>query len=266
MTRARRGAALTGLAVLAACTATPLAEPPLASGFLNPSMIGALASSAAPGDAQTDRVEATRLAESTGADRRLIAVAHAELRPIYARQHFDCALDARLGAAETPALTALMTRLAADVRTVLDAAPVEAARLRPMAADPGLTLCLQLPAAQAERLARSPARPSTQAALGAAWAGALSRIAPDRAARLERIGAELGLSAAVCNIDWPSDVRAGAAVGRAVLARAEAEPEFDALLHQARAEVAAARAAARASGLANPGCAAERAAWGDAAP
>lgn len=261
MTRLRRGAAPAALIALAACTATPLAEPPVARGFLAPEAAATLTAEVLvpPPVVGADLEAALRLAGSTREDRRLIAVAHAEMRPALARQHFDCALDARLAASETAALTALMTRLAADVRFALDALPGEAGRRRPMAASPELAVCLNLPHAQAERLAQSPARASAQAALGAAWAGALARIAPDRAVALDHVGAELGRSAAICNIDWMSDVHAGAAVGRAVLARVETEPEFATLLEQARTEVAAARA----SGRTNPGCAAERAARDD---
>jgi acid phosphatase (class A) len=53
---------------------------------------------------------------------------------------------------------------------------------------------------------------------------------------------------------YPSDVAAGEVLGKAVFAAAAATPGFDADLAAARAELAAARV----TGLTNPGCASER--------
>jgi acid phosphatase (class A) len=61
---------------------------------------------------------------------------------------------------------------------------------------------------------------------------------------------------------YPSDVAAGEAIGRAVVARIVATPAFADDLPAARAELAQARA----SGRTNPGCAAERAALATPSP
>jgi len=55
---------------------------------------------------------------------------------------------------------------------------------------------------------------------------------------------------------YPADVAAGEAVGKAVFAEAATTPMFQADLAAARLELAQVRA----TGLTNPGCAAERAA------
>ena len=57
-------------------------------------------------------------------------------------------------------------------------------------------------------------------------------------------------------MDYPSDVAAGEALGRAVMAEIVAAPAFQTDVAAARAEIEAARA----TGRTNPGCAAERAA------
>ena len=73
---------------------------------------------------------------------------------------------------------------------------------------------------------------------------------------MQRIGHEIGISRLICAMHYPSDVEAGEAIGRAVMAEVAMTPSFRADAEAARAELGAARA----TGRANPGCAAERAA------
>ena len=79
---------------------------------------------------------------------------------------------------------------------------------------------------------------------------------PDRAEAVRRISHEIGVSRLICAMHYPTDVAVGEQIGRDVAARAVATPAFQADMAAARAELAAARR----SGLTNPGCAAERAA------
>jgi acid phosphatase (class A) len=75
---------------------------------------------------------------------------------------------------------------------------------------------------------------------------------------VRRRGRDIGESRALCRVNWQADVTDGLQIGRTVYERAAVTPEFAADLDAARAEVAAARA----EGLTNPGCAAERRALG----
>ena len=70
------------------------------------------------------------------------------------------------------------------------------------------------------------------------------------------MGREIAWSRAVCRVNRVSDIEAGIGEGTRLFTRVSAQPEFEAELEAARAEVAAARA----EGLTHPSCAAERSA------
>ncbi len=199
-----------------------------------------------------DRTASARFAALEDSDRWLLATAHAELRPPLALQHFDCALGVRLGSAETPVLDRMAARAFHDAQAAATLARVQGLRARPVAEDPARRACQTLtPEAR-----RSSAYPSMGATVGTAYAEALARIAPERAEAVRRIGHEIGVSRLVCAMDYPSDVVAGEALGRAVMAEIVAAAAFQTDVAAARAEIEAARA----TGRTNPGCAAERAA------
>lgn len=92
------------------------------------------------------------------------------------------------------------------------------------------------------------------AVAGAAYGELFAALAPDQAEAARRRGLDIGLSRALCRVNWHADVSDGVRIGRTVHQQAAATPAFTADLEAARAEVAAARA----EGLTNPGCAAER--------
>ena len=80
------------------------------------------------------------------------------------------------------------------------------------------------------------------------------RKAADQAAALRRRGDEIGTSRAVCGLAYPADVAAGQALARSLYTELRQDPDYQAELASARAEIVAARAAGRT----NPACAAER--------
>jgi len=265
---ARRAATLlTPLALimsgLAACAPAerPSAQPIFIaadSGYLQPGALARLAQAApsAPvADSPQDRADkagSARFATLEDTDRWLLATTHAELRPPLALQHFDCALGVRLGSAETPALDRMAAKAFHDVQAVVAQVAASAARGRPVADDAARRACQTLtPAAR-----RSTSYPSAGAATGTAYAEALAAVEPERAAETRRIGHEIGVSRLVCAMNYPSDVAAGEAIGRAVMAEIVATPEFQSEAETARRELTAARE----TGRTNPGCAAERAA------
>ena len=188
-----------------------------------------------------------------GSDRWWLATVHAELRPPEAAQHFDCLLNTRLTGKPRPALTRVMNRLLADtdalVQAMIPLTPVPAPK-RPVALIEGLEPCQRLtPEARS-----ASAWPAGGAIVAAAYGELFAALAPDRADGARRTAREIAWSRAVCRINWASDVEAGMGQGVALFAHAAAQPEFQAELEAARAEVAAARA----EGLTHPSCAAER--------
>lgn len=248
--------AAAGLTVSACASTLTGPGPAAAPGFLNAASVSSLAASAptppALGSLEQDRDDALsaelRALEDT--DRWWMATAHAELRPPWAAQHFDCALGTRLASAPRPALNRLMARLLADSQKLTLDVTARSPRLRPIA-EPDRRACQRVD--EATR-ASSNGYPPGGAVAGTAYGELFAALAPDRAKAARRMGAEIGLSRAVCATNWPSDVAAGRALGLALYQQAAAEPDFAAELEAARAEVAAARA----EGLTSPACASER--------
>lgn len=190
-----------------------------------------------------------------GTDRWWLAVAHAELRPPEAAQHFDCALGTRLMARPRPALRRLMSRLLADADALArEAATARGHVARPIAADPTLQPCQRV----TPEVRNSPSWPAGGAVVGTLYGEAFAALAPDRAEQARRIGREIGVSRVVCRMNGPRDVLSGEMGGRDLFDQIAASEDFQADLQAARAEVAAARA----EGLTNPSCAAERRALG----
>lgn len=268
----RRG--LAGLivpALLAAC-ASPFPSPPpavsasalartesaAAAGYLTDAELARLAAAVPPAPAadsptaQADRARSDAYRALEGSERWLLATAHAEIRPPVALAHFDCALGTRLGGAETPSLARLAARLFHDADAVAERVKARAHRPRPVGDDPARQPCQRV--TEAGRASAS--YPSGTAAIATAYAETLAALAPDRAEAVRAIGHEIGRSRVICAMHYPSDVAAGEAAGRAVADALAGHPAYEADLAAARAELAAARAA----GLTNPGCAAERSA------
>lgn len=248
--------AAAGLA-LSACASTLTGPgPERAPGFLNTASLNTLAASV-PAPPATDSAEQARddtlsaeLRALEDSDRWWMAIAHAELRPPWAAQHFDCVLGARLAGAPRPALNRLMARLLADSQALTLEATARSPRLRPIN-DPDRRACQRVD--EATRASRN-SYPAGGAVAGAVYGEMFAALAPDRADAARLMGAEIGLSRAVCATNWPSDVAAGQALGLVLYQQAAADPGFAAELEAARAEVAAARV----EGLTSPACASER--------
>lgn len=238
----------------AAAAGGPSALIPPPSGYLTTQEVGGMAvlsirALSTPGASDLALAQAV----SPGTDRWWLATAHAELRPPEAAQHFDCLLETRLTGHPRPGLARVMNRLLADsdalVQAMLPLTPDPAPK-RPVALIEGLEPCQRL---SPEALSAS-AWPAGGAIVAAAYGELFAALAPDRAEGARRMGREIAFSRAVCGINWASDVEAGIGEGVRLFARASAQPEFQAELEAARAEVAHARA----EGLTQPSCAAER--------
>ena len=246
-------AALAACVLLASCASAVAPLPVIApGGYLPASEIAPVADRIANLRAP---VEETVQPVEPGTDRWWLAIAHAELRPPEAAQHFDCALGTRLAARPRPALTRLMARMLADANALTrQAATKHGHSARPIAHDPGLEPCQRVTRAMRD----SPSYPAAGAIAGTLYGEAFAALAPDRAEQVRRIGREIGASRRICRMNRASDVYAGAQGGRDLFPLIAASDEFRADLEAARAEVAAARA----ERLGNPSCAAERRALG----
>lgn len=238
----------------AAAAGGPSALIPPPSGYLTTQQVGGMAVLSSPA-LSTPGANDLALAQvvSPGTDRWWLATAHAELRPPEAAQHFDCLLETRLTGRPRPTLARVMNRLLADAEALVQAmAPLtpDPAPKRPVALIEGLEPCQRLsPEARS-----ASAWPAGGAIVAAAYGELFAALAPDRAEGARRMGREIAFSRTVCGINWASDVEAGIGEGVRLFARTSAQPEFHAELEAARAEVAAARA----EGLTQPSCAAER--------
>ncbi len=244
-------AALAACLILGACaTSRAPASTPTAQGYLDDAVLDRLVGSfrptpLIPGDEPADHANA-----GPGTDRWWLAIAHAELRPPEAAQHFDCILGTRLASKPRPALSRVMARLLTDTESLTRRLAEAHPRQRPIAADRDLQPCQRTNDSTRD----SPSWPAGGAVAGAAYGELFAELAPDQAEPLRLGGSDIGFSRVVCRMNWMADVHDGLNIGRAVYAQAAAMPAFAPDLEAARAEVAGARA----EGLTNPGCAAER--------
>ena len=227
-----------------------VSAPTLVAGYLDASAVRAIGAAFTPSPVYPDAEQVVFDSVEPGTDRWWLAIAHAELRPPEAAQHFDCVLGTRLADKPRPALARLMNRLLIDSATVANALAERQPRRRPSAERPDLQPCVRMDAA----VRNSPSWPAGGAVAGAAYGEMFAALAPDREAAARRRGMDIGFSRALCRVNWHADVTDGFQIGRAVYEHAAGTPGFAADLEAARAEVAAARV----EGLTNPGCAAER--------
>ena len=232
----------------AASVLTPAPAP--VEGYLDAHAVQAVGAGFSPSPVDPQTEEAAFHSVEPGTDRWWLAIAQAELRPPEAAQHFDCVLGTRLAEKPRPALTRLMNRLLVDSARVAGALAERTPRRRPVAERPDLQPCVRMNAATRN----SPSWPAGGAVAGAAYGEMFAALAPDQAEAARGRGRDIGVSRALCRVNWQGDVADGLSIGRAVYQRAAAAPGFVGDLEAARAEVAAARA----EGLTNPGCAAER--------
>jgi len=244
--------ALATVLLMGGCaTATaPVEASAPASGYLDAVAVQAVGAGVSPAPVDPQTEQAVFDSVQPGTDRWWLAIADAELRPPEAAQHFDCALGTRLAGQPRPALTRLMNRLWIDSANVTNALAERAPRTRPMVQRPELQPCVRMDDASRN----SPSWPAGGAVVGAAYGEMFAALVPDRAEAARQRGRSIGLSRALCRVNWQADVIDGQRIGQAVYERAADTPEFAVELEAARAEITEARA----EGLTNPGCAAER--------
>jgi acid phosphatase (class A) len=149
-----------------------------------------------------------------------------------ALRRYSCALGMKLGEVETPAVARLLHRIELDVRTVGTPPKDHYNRRRPML-DDDQPICV----ARETWMKTNASYPSGHAMTGWAWGLVLSELAPGKTDGLMAAGKTIGDSRVICGVHFQSDVEAGRVLGAAMVARLHADPQFQADLARARAEL-----------------------------
>jgi len=149
---------------------------------------------------------------------------------------FACSLGVKLTAENAPKTLKLIALAGATANAQSAAAKDYFKRLRPFQIDKGPTC--QDP----KELAGSYDYPSGHTTWGWTWALILADLAPDRATAILTRGRAYGESRVVCGVHNYSAIEAGRVTASATFAAESGQPQFQADLAAARAELAALRA------------------------
>ncbi|MDP1777816.1 MAG: PA-phosphatase, partial [Brevundimonas sp.] len=187
-------------AVLAACLlggcaagGAPVVALAPVHGYLDAAAIRAVGEGFTPYPIYPEAEQAVFDSVEPGTDRWWLAMAHAELSPPEAAQHFDCILGTRLAGKPRPALNRLMNRLLIDSASVANVLAERAPRRRPVAQRPDLQPCVRMD----EASRNSPSWPASGAVAGSAYGEMFAALAPDQAGAARRRGLDIGDSRAL---------------------------------------------------------------------
>lgn len=161
-----------------------------------------------------------------------LAIEDANLHFPEALGAFSCALGIQVTMEDTPHLSMLLRRSAADAGLSTYTAKTHYQRNRPFMVN-GEPVCTP---EEEDSLRKDGSYPSGHTALGWAWALILTEIAPDRANAILARGRAFGKSRNVCNVHWHSDVVEGRFMGAATVAKLHSDPVFSAELAAAKKE------------------------------
>lgn len=193
-----------------------------------------------PGSAQ-DIADRTIYATSAqGVEGPAWKAAIGQLNPTNAefRQLLSCAVGAKISPETTPATMAMLARTGVDFIVPMDAAKKAYKRLRPFTTDKGRACDPSTADGVGERLGYS--YPSGHSGIGWMWALVLADAVPAKASAIRAFGMETGDLRVACRVHWLSDVAYGRTLATSIYQRAAAEPEYQADLARAKAELAAA--------------------------
>ncbi|MET0364687.1 MAG: phosphatase PAP2 family protein [Sphingobium sp.] len=192
-----------------------------------------------------DTEGATTAVAQQGGARWKLAVADAELMaPDAIGTTFSCASGFAISAKATPALSALLSRAAANLAMSTMAAKRKYQRARPFMVNGKPTCTPELEAV----LRKDGSYPSGHSAIGFGTGLILAEAIPSRATELVARGRVFGDSRRICNVHWLSDIEEGRFMAAATFARLNADPAFQKDLAAARSEADAALAANSAPG------------------
>lgn len=173
-----------------------------------------------------------------GTPRWTLATHDAELKFPKAAETFACAMDVKISEADTPALYVLLRRTLADNGLATYPTKNKYKRARPFTVN-GAPICTPN---EEKALRNDGSYPSGHSAIGWGWALVLPQVAPDRANEVLARGRAFTNSRVICNVHWLSDTEEGRTMAAAVVAKLQSNPDFQADVEAAKAEVAAARA------------------------
>ena len=147
-------------------------------------------------------------------------------------------MDVKISEADTPNLYRLLRRTLADNGLSTYPTKNKFKRARPFTVN-GAPICTPN---EEQVLRNDGSYPSGHSAIGWGWALVLTQVAPDRANEVLARGRAFANSRVICNVHWLSDTEEGRTMASAVVAKLQSNPDFQADVEAAKAEVAAARA------------------------
>jgi len=165
--------------------------------------------------------------------RKTQATMDANLRFPEAVEAFNMVLDQDITEEDTPHLYMMLRRTLSDAGLSTYSAKNYYRRKRPFMVN-HLPTCTP---DDEEMLRKDGSYPSGHTAIGWTWALILTEVFPDQADEILARGKEFGISRAVCNVHWYSDIVAGRMMGAATLARLHANEIFRLDLQDVREEV-----------------------------
>jgi acid phosphatase (class A) len=152
---------------------------------------------------------------------------------------FGCAMGIDFTGVEVPTLARTLVRANADLIAMVGAAKDYYQRPRPFVTESG-PICVAVSA----DFAASGSYPSGHSAASWLYALLLAEIDPDHAAAIVARGRAFGESRVVCGVHYVSDVEGGRLTTSALVAALHGQPQFEADMAAARAELAQARTTA----------------------
>ena len=234
----------------------PPANPRMAAGYLTGSaMPDALTLLNAPPAEGSTALAADRKAEANaislhGTPRWDQATIDADLFTPAATNSFSCAAGFVISKETTPKIDAMMRKVAPDFGLSTYPVKKKYMRERPFVGN-GKPMCT--PEMDAV-LRKDGSYPSGHAAIGFGWGQLLGEIVPKRKKQLLVRGQRFADSRRICNVHFASDIQGGAVMANAVYKALKADPAF-------QADLAAAKAEAKALVKKTPKCAIEKAAF-----
>lgn len=184
-----------------------------------------------PGSAAHDADRQAALKEYPAA-RMAQATQDARISPTYYAKIYGAVLGEDINAQRTPAIYALIARSIADYGLSTSDAKKHYNRTRPFA-EFGLPSCT--PYAE-DYLREDGSYPSGHTATGYGLSLVVASVAPERQQQLIERGKDYAQSRIVCNVHYPSDVKAGMQVAEAVLRSQMENEQFQVDLKAAQSE------------------------------
>ena len=157
-----------------------------------------------------------------------------------ALKQYSCRLGVSIDEKQTPATLRILHRVELDVRTVGKPAKDHYNRARPMIGD-DRPICVP----REDWMKTNASYPSGHSMTGWSWSLILAELAPAKADDMLAVGKQIGESRIICGVHYASDIEAGRTLAGAMVARLHANPQFQADMRKARAELARAKAAPR---------------------